>query len=169
MTFIVEDGTGLTDSNTYMDADDIRAYALSRGYVLPSVSGDVDPIAPAMVLAMDYLETLLYTGEEARFGQALQWPRKFYRWATPREWLLPTKIKSAQAQLVIEQTMNSINLFQSQAGFNQNGGFVTLDKTDVLETRYSEKVIPAGPDMPAVTALLRELTVGGTGLMSVRV
>lgn len=168
MTFIVEDGTGLTDSNTYMDADDIRAYALARGITLAAVSDDVDPISPFMVMAMDYLEALLYTGEKGSRQQALSWPRKFWRCAPAADWVMPTKIQSAQAQLVIEQS-NGISLFQSQAGFNQNGGFITLDKTDVLETRYSEKVIPAGPDMPAVTALLRELVVGGNGLLSVRV
>jgi hypothetical protein len=127
-----------------------------------------DPIAPWMVLAMDYLESLPFVGMKPR-TTVLAWPREFWRCAPVAEWIMPTEIARAQAQLVIEQ-FQGIDLFVSMAGFNQGGGFITKSKVDVLETQYSEKVIPSSaPDMPAVRALLRDFVMGGNGLTVVRV
>jgi hypothetical protein len=169
MVIVVEDGTGKADANSYISADDVRAYALDRGITLPAISGSDDPIIAPMVLAMDFLESQHYTMFQAnRPTQALQWPRKAYCSQPSSEWLMPTKIVSAQAQLVIEQVANNIQLFASKGGMNQSGAFITKRKVDVIETQYSERVIPGDPDMPAVYALLRDLIVGGNGLSVVR-
>jgi hypothetical protein len=182
MDWIVEDGTGVDDANCYINADGVRAYALARGIVLPAVPILVaanpeadppvvevdgpDPIAPWMILAMDYLAMQVYDYEQATYTQALAWPRKYNRWSTC--FIFPVQLTFAQAQLVIEQ-FNGINLFTSKAGFNQSGGFITREKVDVLETNYSEKVVPGAPDMPAVFAWLKGLLLSGGGLRTVRV
>lgn len=170
MEWIPEDGTGLSDANCYMNADDVRAYALDRGVTLPAIpDGEdaVDPIAKWMILAMDYLAGLNYTLQQSTKTQALDWPRDWSVNTPADDWVLPVQMGRAQAQLVIEQ-FNGIQLYASTPGFAQGGGFVTMEKVDVLETRYSEKIVPGDPDMPAVRALLRGLTVG-SNLTTVRV
>jgi hypothetical protein len=193
MALIIEDGTGIAGANSYLDADAVRAYALARGIALPAIpdgEGAIDPILAPMVLAIDFLEGLDYIGIQATSTQGLQWPR-YVRpfisgWYDPTYydpaqyngngvpidstlWLMPTKIVSCQAQLVIEQINNDIDLFASAAGFNQGGGFVTRRKVDVIEVQYSDKVIPGSPDLPAVMNLLKGLVTLGGGLVTIRV
>lgn len=167
MDFVVEDGTGLSDATIYMSADDIRAYALDRGVTLPATDTP-DPIAKWMVIAMDYLAIQNYVFDAATKTQALAWPRKPYCSAPSSEWWMPTQLRTAFAQLVVEQ-FNGIQLFTSVPGFAQGGAFVTREKVDVLETSYSEKVIPPNaPMMPLVDALLRDLIVPGSGGLFLR-
>lgn len=68
-TIIVEDGTGKTDSNSYVSEADVTTYATDRGVTL---TADADIL---IIKAMDYLETLDYIGTKFSQAQALQWPR----------------------------------------------------------------------------------------------
>lgn len=167
MDYVVEDGTGLANATIYMSADNIRAYALDRGVVLPAVSG-TDPISAWMVLAMDYLAAQRYIYTPATTTQALDWPRKPYCDAGSNDWLMPKQIQLAMAQLVVEQ-FNGIKLFASTPGFAQGGAFITREKVDVIETSYSERVVPPdAPSMPAVQVLLRDLVISSSILRAVR-
>ena len=177
IVFVPEDGTGLADANTYLSADDIRTYASNRGIALPAVAGTIDPISGPMVLAMDYLDNLDYQGYALTATQALLWPRMQYdSWYTGFFYLNPivnptfalSVVQNAQAQLVVEQVVNNIQLFASKGGLNQSGGFLTTNRFDVFDKRYSEKIVPGGPDMPAVRAILRNVLATGNGLRTVR-
>src|ERR1044072_1066406 len=75
ITIIVEDGTGVTDANAYVDVAAARAYAEQRGVTLPA---DDDVIAAWLIQATDYLESFAckYQGRKTDCAQSLQWPRK---------------------------------------------------------------------------------------------
>lgn len=169
-TIILEDGTGIADANAYVDAADVRAYALLRGITLPAApESGVDPVEPLLILASDYLQAQRYIGFPATTTQALAWPRKMYLWQDGS--LFPKQIVAAQCQLVIEQAVNNVVLQPSTVGGTQ---FITREKVDVIETQYSEKLgTLSTPTMPSVNAILDGLVIrgGGSGalLQTVRV
>jgi len=66
---IVEDGSIVAGSNTYVAAATLTAYATARGKTLVT-----DPTI-LIVRAMDYLEQLYYLGIKKTRDQSLQWPR----------------------------------------------------------------------------------------------
>jgi len=68
-TIIVEDGTGKTDSNSYISEADFETYATDRGITLTGVSAEL------LIRAMDYIESIKYKGWKYTDAQALQWPR----------------------------------------------------------------------------------------------
>lgn len=68
-TIVVEDGTGKTNSNSYVSEADFGAYATDRGI---TVSGTA---AVLLIQAMDYIEQQPYKGIKGTDEQALQWPR----------------------------------------------------------------------------------------------
>jgi hypothetical protein len=161
---IIEDGTGLANANAYVSADGVRAYATLRGVTLP-VAASPDPVEILIIKATDYLESLAYIMYRAVITQALSWPRvRCKHEVDPTKFLMPTKVVSAQCQLVLEQFMNDIVLLPSTPG-GAAGQFVIREKVDVIETQYSERLgTLSTPTMPAVDALLRELIVPGGGI-----
>ncbi len=66
---IVEDGSGLANSNSYVSEADLGTYVTDRGVTLSGT--------PAILLiqAMDYIELQRYKGTKGTNDQALQWPR----------------------------------------------------------------------------------------------
>ncbi|MBT4080297.1 MAG: hypothetical protein HN929_01940 [Chloroflexi bacterium] len=68
-TIVVEDGTGKTDSNSYISEADFSTYATDRGV---TISGTV---AVLLIQAMDYIEEQPFKGDKGSDDQALQWPR----------------------------------------------------------------------------------------------
>lgn len=163
-SLVVETGTNIPNANTYVDADYVRAYAKLRNISLPVATSDYDPIEAYIVLATDYLESLKYIGMRSFEDQSLSWPRR----SSDGSSCIPDAIKKAQAQLVIEQAVNEIDLQPSQAGGTQ---FITKERVDVIETCYSEKLgTLSTPYMTKVDSLLRAYVVNGSGrIMAVRV
>lgn len=68
-TIVVEDGTGLTNSNSYVSEAELATYVADRGV---TISG-TDTIL--LIQAMDYIEQQNFKGDKNTDAQALQWPR----------------------------------------------------------------------------------------------
>lgn len=68
-TIVVEDGTGKTDSNSYVSTADLDTYATDRGVTITGTKEDL------LIQAMDYLEQQPFQGVKGTEEQALQWPR----------------------------------------------------------------------------------------------
>lgn len=68
-TIVVEDGTGKTNSNSYISAADFETYATDRGV---TVSGNSVVL---LIQAMDYIEQQPFKGVKGSNEQSLQWPR----------------------------------------------------------------------------------------------
>src|SRR4051812_10415709 len=70
MTIVVENGSQVSGSNSYVSASDFIAYSAARGYT-------IDPLEAEqwIILSMDYLETLKFIGSKCTSTQSLSWPR----------------------------------------------------------------------------------------------
>lgn len=186
-TLIVEDGTGLGNSNTYVAVADAIAYGTAMGVALPNGDGGAQ-ITTWLLNAMVYLENLVFRGQQLKpaywqngtvlAGQSLQWPRTDPQQAVIEQfapgafmpWMMqlatvpsgvPTNIQNAQAQLVVEQ-FNGIVLFPSSQG---GEGLVTNERIDVLSTSYDVRAVSKQPSLPIVDAFLKPLLVPGAGAL----
>jgi hypothetical protein len=169
MALIIEDGSGVSNANSYGDVAGARAYAAARNVALDSS----DPVVEGqMILAMDYIGSFDYRGLPVSFTQPLDWPRKGLEYDpdTPVAiTFIPPQLIDAQYQLVIEQA-NGINLQPTSTGNPGVAGAVIEEKVDVLTTRYSDRVgTTSQPIMPKVDALLRTLKLPTPYLRTVRV
>lgn len=74
MLFIVEDGSGLTNANSYVSVSDFRAYWESRG--VDYSTAPTNELQASLVKATQYLDTnFRWIGKKQTQEQALQWPR----------------------------------------------------------------------------------------------
>lgn len=76
MAFVVEDGTGLADANSYASAAEADAYFLDRGNAAWTGANAVKE--SALIQATDYIETRFwgkFVGSQLTETQALSWPR----------------------------------------------------------------------------------------------
>ena len=175
MALVIEDGSGLPDSNSYVTLDQARAYALARGVELPADDAQAEAL---LIQAMDYLEAqrAKYQGRKTYPGvQSLQWPRTGViidcDYNLPAS-VIPTELKAAQMQSSME-VFAGLSLLPSS-----DGRVVKREKVDVIETEYATgaDIGPGGlmgtPSFPAVDALLEPLfnaCGGGFFLKTVRV
>lgn len=111
MALIVEDGSVVTDANSYVTRAEIITYAAARGVVI----ADDDTTDILAIAATDYLESFRaqYKGAEVLPGlQPLAWPRDgvvagFYIVGNDT---VPQSIKTAQIILAIEASKGTILL-----------------------------------------------------------
>ena len=109
MTFVVEDGTGKADAESYVSVADAGAYAAARG--LPfDVTG-----APAIALAEQALRRATewidakygprFAGTWAVDGQALAWPRLYasYRLTSLPSDEVPSQVVAATIQAAVRE------------------------------------------------------------------
>lgn len=78
MAFVVEDGTGKPDANSYGAVADADVYFADRGVV--DWTGDDSTKQGALVRATDYIEERFYgnfAGQATTDVQALSWPRQY--------------------------------------------------------------------------------------------
>lgn len=167
MALIVEDGSGVPDANSYGTLAGARAYASDRGVTLSATDADVIPL---LINATDYLEDFDYVGQPVSYTQSLSWPRINVQFDPANPFPddeLPPQLVAACYQAVIEQ-FNGITL-QPSVDYSA-GGYVTEDKTDVLTTKYSERIgTTTQPLLPKVDSLLRTITVPTPALRTLRV
>ena len=154
MTIVVEDGTGLSNSNSYVSEAELTVYATQRGITL---TGGTEAL---LIKAMDYLETLNYIGDKKTEEQALQWPREsvyidgFY--IEPSA--IPQELKDAQMTLSIEiDEGNNPMATISRA--------TKKEKVDVLEVEYMDNAASA-EIIRSVSSMLRKLLATGSGATS---
>jgi hypothetical protein len=148
-TIIVEDGTGKTNSNSYISEADFSTWLADRGITLTGDAGEL------LIKANDYLETLVFIGNKYSEAQALQWPRYnvhvdgFY--IEPAT--IPKDLKTAQMQFAV-----SIN-----AGVDPLatiGRATKKVKLDVMEIEYMDNA-SSQPFITAGNAALSKLLAGG--------
>lgn len=97
MTIIVEDGSIVTNANSYVTEAELTAYAVARGV---TISGDPEEL---LIKAMDYIEGLEFIGVKYQYDQPLQWPRAYVMldsyWIDQDE--IPQLLKDAQCESAI--------------------------------------------------------------------
>lgn len=103
MTIIVETGSGTNSAaNSYVSVDNLRVFAIMRGYTLPSADADCEPL---LIKAMDYIEAkrAAFQGSRVYPDQPLQFPRAYvYVDDCPVDWAtIPREVVNAQCELAI--------------------------------------------------------------------
>lgn len=160
VTLVVEDGTIVAGANSFVTEDDIVAYALARGVVLPFASdADKDKVAVLGIMAADYLRILPWKGEQVDPNQPMPWPRKNINGLTAfPEDAVPFAVIEAQKQLTLLANGGTV-LIPNWSG----SGFIVKEKIGPIETIYSEKVGISSnglPIFPGITALLDPWLLG---------
>lgn len=99
VTLVVEDGTGLSNANTYITVEEAKEYASQRGIDL----GSDDAISANLILSADYMETRgPYKGKVINVDQALEFPRTDLEYRGQSISGVPGNVKKAQAQLLLD-------------------------------------------------------------------
>lgn len=109
MTLIIEDGTEVTNANSYVTLAEARAYALARGVTLSATDSVVEIL---VIKAMDYLESFDndFKGMRADSEQTLSWPRIYaYRNDGSEYPAIPKELKNAQCQLILDSNSFDID------------------------------------------------------------
>lgn len=78
MSLVIEDGTGIPTANSYVVADEFKAFHTDRGNTILA-EADTDQIEAALVKGTDYLQQkfrLLWNGARTYADQRLDWPRR---------------------------------------------------------------------------------------------
>ena len=75
MALVVEDGTGKSNANAYVDVASVTSYAADRNYT--AWAGYSTPVQEAAIIAATfYLDSkYIFIGQKATAAQALAWPR----------------------------------------------------------------------------------------------
>lgn len=99
MALIIEDGTGVTGSNTYVDDAEYVAYASARGLTIGS---DATAREQELILANDFLESMrsLFQGIKTLQANSLQFPRRgvFIDGFAILDDSIPQELKNAQME-----------------------------------------------------------------------
>jgi len=78
MTLIVEDGTVVANSNTYVTVAEFISYAENQGNTA-AAEADEEQIEPALIKAAQYMEQkwrLMWAGSRVDAVQSMDWPRR---------------------------------------------------------------------------------------------
>ena len=156
MAFIVEDGTGLADSNSYASVQEYRDYAELRNI---DVTSELDAtIQGYLVRATDYLDlTYEYLGEKLTETQMLEFPRLVDNVNIE----LPIRIKNATIEMALEQSSGA-TIFKNTtknitALRNKVGSVETETKYDTTVSLYAT----AGDTYPVADKLVKPYTTSG--------
>ena len=126
-TIVVEDGSGLTNSNSYLSEADLSTYAADRGVTLAGTP------AVLLIQGMDWIESHNFQGYKYTEDQALPWPRGsvYIDGYSISETYIPLLLSDALAEVCI-----SID-----GGFNPLSNVpreTTKEKVGDIEVEYKE-------------------------------
>lgn len=153
-TIIVEDGTNVTNANSYVSVSDFTAFLDERNLTL---SGSYDE-EDLLILAMDYVDQLEFKGSKRRYDQSLQWPRvnvyldSYYNDVDN----IPTELKNGlmQAAYAIDSGNDPL-----QVGPRKT----VREKVGEIEVQYATGSSSVEIDRK-IRFLLRKLLKGGSGM-----
>lgn len=163
MALVVEDGTGLTNSESYISVSEADLYHSNRGNA--HWTGSVSHKENHLRKATEYLDrTYLFKGALVKFNQALRWPRYSVTDEEGRNLSnqIPKVIKDAIAELAL------ISLTTTLDPVLTSSNFVKRKKVDSLEIEYSNSA-PSVSLMPQITKGIRGVITGSTVSASVGV
>ena len=126
-TIVVEDGTGLANSNSYASEAELATYAADRGVTIAGT----DTIL--LIQAMDYIEQQNFKGDKNTDAQALQWPRaNVYIDNYPvLSTEIPQLLKDAQLEAAIATDGGNNPLANEDRATKK-------EKVDVIEVEYMD-------------------------------
>jgi hypothetical protein len=157
-TIVVEDGTGLANSNSYASEAQLTTYAADRNV---TVTGAADVL---LITAMDYIEQQPFKGNKNTKEQALQWPRFSV-------WIDSYSIDSDEIPLLLLEAQMEAAL-AVDAGNNPSGTVdraTKREKLDTLEVEYMDGARDQEFNRALETKLRKLLRVGTGGISAVTI
>ena len=163
MTLIIEDGTQVASSNTYVTDAEYVAYAAARGKTI-GTTATLREIE--LIKAMDYIEShrRQFKGIKVAYDQSLQWPRYsvFIDGFDIDSDAIPDELKNAQMETAI--AYNSIEVLTT--GANQN---VQSESMGELSVSYYSGGSWQSPQLETVSVYLDVLLDSSAVGVSARV
>jgi hypothetical protein len=157
-TIVVEDGTGLANSNSYASEAQLATYAADRNV---TVTGTASVL---LITAMDYIEQQPFKGNKNTKEQALQWPRFSV-------WIDSYSIDSDEIPLLLLEAQMEAAL-AVDAGNNPSGTVdraTKREKLDTLEVEYMDGARDQEFNRALETKLRKLLRVGTGGISAVTI
>ena len=158
MAFVVEDGTGLENSNALISVAFAASYFTDRGGNSVWTASSEPQKQAAIVQATDYIcSRFRFKGSKYKDEQALEWPRVFCDSEDPQ---MPANLLKAVAEYAVRARTAPL---APDPTVDATGGTVISKKEKVgpleEETRYSEAfAVRTFTPYPAADMLLRGLT-----------
>lgn len=154
-TLIVEDGSVVSNANTYANLDTVDSYHDDLGNAAWAL-GTVDNRTDAILRGMRYLKVLHWKGTTLSGveGQPLSWPREDVYDADSIEIdsdIVPTRVVSA----LCEAALNELNGTDMLKGLDR-GGAIKKKRVDVISLEYQPSA-DRGMTFTAIERLLRGL------------
>ena len=119
MAFIVEDGTGVTNANSYASVAFADTYFTER--TIAGWTGTDAQKQAALIKATDYIESFDFKGVEAEEDQALSFPRDVFT-------LIPLNLQKATVEYALISLSSELQSNDVTAG---DGKVLTYDETRV--------------------------------------
>ncbi len=140
--FIVEDGTGLSDSSTYLDVAELKQLWENVGYSFELLTDEQIQVGLNKATAvLDSKYAMRYPGARNSTTQKLCWPRLFAYYIDSHEYIdntvIPVEIKNALSEYLYAQLKSGVPL---QPTLSAQGNIIEETKTvDVVtvKKRYS--------------------------------
>lgn len=169
-TLISEDGTGLTDANSFVTVAELKAYWNNSGFVYDSF--EPDAITVSAIRATRTLEGQYGTkwpGDRKNGTQSLGWPRTDAYYTdgyAVRSTVVPSEVKAATCELAAAH-LSDVDLQPVDEGDNQKSYAVVVGPIEEKTEWFSG----TGTKRPQVTAakdaLARLVKTGGYGGMRI--
>lgn len=155
MALVVEDGTGLSNAESYVSVANADARQTALG--ITAWTGTDAVKEAALRRATQYMEQRYrqrWKGTRLLRAQALSWPRYG---ADTGDWyvestVVPAEVANACADLAVKALSETLNADQTRA--------VVREKVDVLETEY-DRYSPQATRFVAIDAMLAPYLMGG--------
>ena len=143
MALIVEDGSGKSDSESYISVADASNYHTVRGNTAWAALATDALREAALRRATDYMRQAYrsrWQGYKVNEDQALDWPRydvEVEGYAVDSD-IVPTEVKNACAELALKASAADLNPDLTQGVLSEQVGSiqVTYDKASPQFTRY---------------------------------
>ena len=170
MAFVVEDGTGLPNANSYSDVAYADEYFEERG--ITAWAGDPAQKEAWLVQATDYIEQVFgarFVGVKLTTEQSLSWPRQHARardGSLIADDVIPPTLIRACCQYALRAIQGPLmpDPIVSAEGYNV---VTTRKKVGPIEKEFRIMGSSGYPILvrsyPAADALLTVLLIGGTG------
>lgn len=127
MSLIIEDGSGKSNAESYIDLAYLSAYAAKRGL-------DITGITEANIIkAMDYFESSYqFKGTKLKETQALAFPRYINN-----EVVYPVRIKNAVCELAIKSKSNELLADTERATKREKVGDIEIEYSEYSKDEIS--------------------------------
>ncbi len=166
-TFIVEDGTGLPNANSYLSLADANQYFDDHGNPTAWTTSTDDEKREALRLATQYLDVVygsVWVDRRANDEQALDWPRAF---VTDRDGfavesdIIPQAIEDATAEAAVRNRAGTALLpdVDTPGGIKREKIKVGPLEEDITYTGSGQQI----PQFTLIDLIVDEFTIGSIG------